>query len=89
MSTPANRLRALAGGGDAPTPPTGRLRVAPHAGPSRPMTETTPLAIGCRHVDGTPASFAEVIRAVYAGEADPSDYAVALDARHGQRAMKA
>lgn len=87
MTTPS-RLRALPGGGEGRTAPMGRLRVVPDTGPSRPMTESTLLTIGCHHVDGTPASFADVVRAVYAGDADPADYAIAFDARRVHRATK-
>lgn len=73
-------LHLLQGDAADLSPPTGSLRIASHTEPSTDMDDTTPtkLDIDCCDAAGKTVPFADAVRAVFDGTADPDDFTTTL-----------
>lgn len=56
-----------------------RLHVARRTRPRTVGTVTDTVRLACTDLNGAAAPFADIVRAVYRGDADPADYTVNLE----------
>ena len=79
--TPPRRptLQLVRGAAAHPSAPTGSLRAVHATGPFSGMDDTpTELTIHCVDASGEAVHFADAVRAVFDGTADPDDFTTAL-----------